>query len=113
LSAEQCGRIVAESGKIGGELSAYMHVVLNANPKLMKELLGMRINPEVRKVVEDAGLLQEWTAEAVANAEAKHKQEKERLAQKQERVIRENERLKRENARLKQAARAKVRAPVA
>jgi hypothetical protein len=54
--------------------------------------------------VEEAGLLQEWVAEAVANAEA----ERARLVQKQERLMRDVERLKRENAMLKRAARVKA-----
>jgi hypothetical protein len=79
----------------------------------MEELTGMRMNPELRKVVEDAGLLQGWIAEALAkaeaDAEAKHKQ----VLQEKERVMRENERLKQEITMLKQAARSKARSPVA
>ncbi|MDR1257324.1 MAG: hypothetical protein LBJ86_06215 [Spirochaetaceae bacterium] len=97
LSAEQCGRILKQSKKIGGELSAYMHVVLNANPRLMKELIGMKINPEVRKVVEEAGLLQEWLAEDRAKGEVERK-----------RLMCEVERLKHEIATLKRKARAKA-----
>jgi hypothetical protein len=116
LSAEQCGRILKQSKKIGGELSAYMHVVLNANPRLMKELIGMKINPEVRKVVEEAGLLQEWLAEGEAKGRAegevrgiaKGEAERKRLARDKERIMRDVERLKRENAALKRKARAKV-----
>jgi hypothetical protein len=103
LSAEQCGRIAKESWEIGGELSAYLHVVLNANPKLMEEMVGMKINPELRKIVEEAGLLQEWIAEDKAKAEA----ERARLLHKQERLMHDVERLKQEIAMLKRAARAK------
>jgi predicted transcriptional regulator len=84
----------------------------------MEEMVGMKINPELTKIVEEAGLLQKWTAEAVANAEAKLKrseQEREQAVQKQERLMRERElvmrdveRLKREIATLKRAARAKA-----
>jgi hypothetical protein len=83
-----------------------MHVVISANPKLMKELMGMKMHPEVRRMLEESGLTQEWVAEGEAKAEA----ERQRLMRKQERVMRENERLKREIAKLKQAARSKVKA---
>jgi hypothetical protein len=88
----------------------------------MEEMVGMKINPEVTKIVEEAGLLQKWTAEALANAEARAEAERERSEQERARLMREREqavrerelvmrdveRLKLEITRLKRAARAKA-----
>jgi hypothetical protein len=85
LSAKQCGRILRDSERVGGELSAYMHVVIRANPKLMKELTGMKMHPEVRRMLEESGLTQEWVVEGEAKGEAER-----------QRLMRGNECLKQE-----------------
>jgi hypothetical protein len=51
----------------------------------MKELTGMKMHPEVRRMLEESGLTQEWVAEGEAKGEAER-----------QRLMRENECLKQE-----------------
>jgi hypothetical protein len=94
LGAEEFSRILAEVESKAGVLSAYMDTVINANSGIMKELMGMKTGPAMRKVLEEAGWIQEWMAQGRDEARAEFSQEIERL--------------KRENAALKSAARSKI-----
>jgi hypothetical protein len=74
LNAKAARSILKESRKKGkeGDISAYLHALINANQKAIQEVLTMAKDElPFDKLIEEMGLAAKWEARGEANGEAR------------------------------------------